>query len=333
MLAETPDATIFQTLDWLATYWKHFGAAQRLRMLLVFADSRLRGALPLAERAVPNRLGTVKTLGYPLDNWGTRYGPIGKSTGEVLAAGLRWLSAAERTWDVIELAWTGEPRLAEVQAAFDEVGWPTHHARTAPISEVELPGDWDSYWSGRTSKHRNNVRRAEKKLRRLGPITVVHHCQEPDPAWDLYEMCEQVASQSWQGASGTGNTLTHSRVRDFLRDTHETLSARRQVHMHVLLADERPAAFAYNYVLNDSVYALRMGYAPHFAAAGPGLYLIHEVIREAARLGCQRIDLGEGDAPYKHSWRTREVQTCRVSHYNRYHLLAQALRLKRHWFG
>lgn len=333
LLGETPEATLFQTLAWLAVYWKHFGQTPCLRTLLVFEGSRLAGAIPLAERTVRNRLGTVRVLGYPLDNWGTRYGPIGASVSKILHAGLRWLSETERTWDVLELGWTSESQLPQVETAFGNAGLPTHQTKTAPVSEIDLSSGWDSYWSSRTSKHRNNVRRAEKKLAQHGTITVHHHCGETDARWDMYEMCEQVASKSWQGGSSTGNTLSHNSVRDFLRDTHEMASARRGVSMHVILVDQQPAAFAYNYVLNGSVYALRMGYAPQFAAAGPGLHLIHEVVREAARLGYERIDLGEGDARYKHNWRTGEVQTYHVSHYRRHSLLAQTLRLRRHWFA
>ena len=35
LLSRTPQANFFQTLDWLLTYWKHFGATQRLRILVV----------------------------------------------------------------------------------------------------------------------------------------------------------------------------------------------------------------------------------------------------------------------------------------------------------
>jgi CelD/BcsL family acetyltransferase involved in cellulose biosynthesis len=251
----------------------------------------------------------------------------------VLRAGLHWLRETTPSWDVLELGWTSEAQLLHVEEAFREAGLPAHIATSAPVSEVDLGSGWESYWSSRTSKHRNNVSRAGKKLSKLGRVTCLHHGGDADPRWDLYDLCEGIASQSWQGASTTGNTLSHDRVRDFLRELHEIASVRRRVDMHVLLLDGQPAAFAYNYVINHSVYALRMGYVPQLAPAGPGLHLIREVLREAARLGHTRIDLGEGDARYKHYWRTGAVQTYRVCHYRRHNLLAQALRLKRHWFS
>src|SRR5688572_1495880 len=103
LLGETPDAGFFQTLDWLSIYWRHFGRDQRLRTLLVYDEERLVGILPLAVKPLATRGGAVRTLGYPLDGWETRYGPIGANARAVLSAGLRHVDQTARDWDVLEL--------------------------------------------------------------------------------------------------------------------------------------------------------------------------------------------------------------------------------------
>ena len=35
LLAQTPQATFFQSLEWLEAWWKHFGANKRLRTIMV----------------------------------------------------------------------------------------------------------------------------------------------------------------------------------------------------------------------------------------------------------------------------------------------------------
>ena len=67
LLAEAPSACFFQSLEWLAIYWRHFGRDHRLRTLLVYEDDNIVGILPLAVRNTPTRGGAVRTLGYPLD--------------------------------------------------------------------------------------------------------------------------------------------------------------------------------------------------------------------------------------------------------------------------
>ncbi len=53
LLAQTPGATFFQSPEWLATYWRHFGARQRLRVIVVEDGGRVRGILPLVVRKPP----------------------------------------------------------------------------------------------------------------------------------------------------------------------------------------------------------------------------------------------------------------------------------------
>ena len=71
LLPQTPGAGFFQSLDWLELYWRHFGGEQRLRTLVVRADRQPVGILPLVVRREQTRVGNVRTLTYPLHDWGT----------------------------------------------------------------------------------------------------------------------------------------------------------------------------------------------------------------------------------------------------------------------
>ena len=50
----TPNASFFQTFDWLDTYWRHFGHDQKLRVLIVYGAGEPLGILPLCVR--PKRI-------------------------------------------------------------------------------------------------------------------------------------------------------------------------------------------------------------------------------------------------------------------------------------
>ena len=77
------------------------------------------------------------------------------------------------------------------------------------------PGQW-----------RNNVRRAERRLRGIGAIDFVRFRPEGasrgdgEPAWNLYNACCDIAAKSWQGRLDENTTLTSERVSEFLRDVH-----------------------------------------------------------------------------------------------------------------
>src|SRR5262245_39294013 len=73
----TPHASFFLTYDWLEACWRHFGSTQKLKVLIPYAAGKPLGILPLCVRSEQYRVGTVRVLTYPMDNWGTWYGPIG----------------------------------------------------------------------------------------------------------------------------------------------------------------------------------------------------------------------------------------------------------------
>jgi CelD/BcsL family acetyltransferase involved in cellulose biosynthesis len=336
LLSQTPQANFFQTLDWLLVYWKHFGHRQRLRTLLLFDGDELTGVMPLTVKPRPTRIGTMRVLAYPLDAWGTCYGPLGRRPAEVLAAGLKHLRRSKRDWDLIELDWTSGSRLPMVEGGFQRAGLRTQTLRTIETSRIDLNSTWDEYWRNRSSKFRNNVRRCEKKLAQIGRIDVVHYraSDDPtgDPRWDLYAMCEQVAASSWQAVVTEGNTITHERVREFLREMHLAATRRGAVSINLLLVNDQAAAFSYNYLYGRSLFGLRMGYDARFAKAGPGTVLLRHLVQHGFERGDQDFDLGEGDSPYKHLWRTDATPSFRVRHYPRMGLRSQVIRL-RNWLG
>ena len=148
LLPQTPGATFFQSLDWLEVYCRHFAAAERLRALVVSADDRPVGILPLVVQTERTRLGQVRTLTYPLHDWGTFYGPIGPNPTATLMAGLRHVRRTPRDWTCSTsagLTWTaataghrardGTDRLSSLQAGLGRCPADRDRGRLAGLLE------------------------------------------------------------------------------------------------------------------------------------------------------------------------------------------------------
>ena len=105
LLPQTGNATFFHSLDWLGVYWKHYGGNQKLRTLIVSAADRPIGIVPLVIRREQTRVGPVRTLTFPLHNWGTFYGPLGPNPTATLLAGLNHVRQTRRDWDLFDLRW------------------------------------------------------------------------------------------------------------------------------------------------------------------------------------------------------------------------------------
>lgn len=321
--AETPAASYFQTLEWLTAYWAHHGEGKRLRVLIVRCDGKPIGIVPLCEITEVGRLGPVTVLTYPLDEWATTYGPIGRFATATMAMALRHIAQTPRTWDVFEPRWTahhatdhGRTERAMRLAGFHPTvtdDWQTS------IVNCDQFDNWESYLASRSSKSRHELRRQRRQLDRSGVVEHLHYRPDPmrhgggDPRWDLFDHCVAVSRLSWQATSNTGNTICHEDVQPLVRDAHEQAARLGMLDLHLLTIDGQPAAFFYGYHCHGRTLGLRTGYDPS-APKGSGAVLFGRVIQRSFELGDAAIDLGAGDESYKTRFRTSVEVSSRLSH-------------------
>ena len=270
LLPQTPGATFFQSFDWLEVYWRHFGAGQRLRVLVVRADGQPLGILPLVVQRERTRVGRVRTLTYPLHDWGTFYGPIGPNPTATLLEGLRHVARTPRDWDMLDLRWVdldGCDR-GRTEQTMELAGLSPSKQIWNVAPRIEIEGDWQDYWRSRDKKWRHNVERCGRRLGEQGEVAFVRYRPEGaangdgDPRWDLYDACVELARRSWQSNAADGTTLSSPEVCQYLRDTHAAAARIGNVDVNLLLLDHRPVAFVYNYVYDGRVYDLRKGFDP-----------------------------------------------------------------------
>jgi CelD/BcsL family acetyltransferase involved in cellulose biosynthesis len=336
LLASTPDATYFQSLDWIESYWRHFGQNQKLRVLVVRSGDDAVGIVPLVVRGERTRFGRARVLTYPLDHWGVFYGPIGPQPAATLTAALQYIRSQPRDWDLLSLRWVhrdGHDR-GRTGRAMRFVGWHPVEEVDHLAPAVDLGGSWDEYWSSRDARWRRNVARSERRLAEQGQVEYVRYrpagvaYDDSDPRWDLYEACLSVARNTWQAGVTKGNTLSHATVEPFLRDAHAAAARAGGLDLNLLLVDGRPAAFAYSYHYSGHVSGLRMGYDPAVSRHGTGTILIKRMLHDSFERGDRTFDLGEASLDWKRPWQTSVEASCRYTYFAAGAPRAQALRVK-----
>jgi CelD/BcsL family acetyltransferase involved in cellulose biosynthesis len=201
---------------------------------------------------------------------------------------------------------------------------------------VEMDGTWQSYWSLRKGAWRRRFHYAEEKLAEQGEVSYVRYrplgrpYDDGAPRWDLYDTCEELARQSWQGSATDGTTLSHASVRGFLRETHAAAAAAGAVDLNLLLIDGSPVAFVYGYYHGGSLYGLRRGYDAARCRGGAGTVLLAYTLRDSFARGDRLYDMGVGSLASKRYFLTRRLPILRVSHFAP-GARAQLVRLKRWW--
>jgi CelD/BcsL family acetyltransferase involved in cellulose biosynthesis len=336
LLRQTPDATWFQSLEWLETYWQFFGDAERLRVVVIEDDGQPIGILPLVVVTETRRVGRMNVLTYPLHGWGSFYGPIGPDPAATLEAGLQHIQQTPRDWDLLDLRWVAAfgSDCGTTPQALHAAGFNHFSSLWHTSAQAELHHGWEAYWRTRKSHWRNNIRRSERQLSQRGEIEHVRYRPlggargNANPRWDLYDACVEIARRSWQGDSQSGTTLSHESVREYLRAAHVAAVESGAVDLNLLLLDAQPAAFAYNYHYQGNLYGLRSGFDPALAQEGAGTVLMAHMIEDSCRRGDRLLDLGPDYFDCKRYWLTRLQPAYHYTHYRPGRIRAQALRLK-----
>jgi CelD/BcsL family acetyltransferase involved in cellulose biosynthesis len=334
LLRETPGASYFHSYDWFATYWRHCRGDQKMRVLLVLDEGRLVGIVPLVVARDRTRLGQLRSLRYPLHGWGSFYGPIGREPRVLLRHALSHVLAGRRDWDLLDMLWVDREGADQgaTAAALRDVRLTTRASPWLQSAQIELAGGWQQYWASRKTHFRTNIRRCERRLQEFGEVSYIRYRPEGaadgdgDPRWDLYDACEQIAAQSWQGSSTTGTTISHNSVRSYLRTAHAAAASFGGVDLNMLLLGGRPVAFAYNYHFAGYVYGLRAGFDANVCPTGTGCVLMRMMIEDSYNRGDRVIDLGPGSLESKRHWQTRIASAWRYTHYSLRSPRAQLLR-------
>ncbi len=337
LLARTPRASFFHTIDWLSAYWRHYGREQKLRVFVAYAAEQPIGILPLVVRSESTRLGKVRVLTYPLHDWGSFYSPIGSNPTATLLLGLGHVARGKRDWDLVDLRWINDTACdrKRTSMAMRVKDLPARRVEDKASAMIELAGSWDSYFAAKKSHWRTNYRRAERRVAEAGAVEHVRYrplgasYDDADPRWDLYEICENLAAESWQGHSTTGTTLSHADIRAFLRDAHEAAARAGALDMNLLYIAGQPVAFNYAYHYQGYVFGLRMGFSSERAPDGAGTVLLGRMIKDSYDRRDTMFDLGAGYLECKRHFQTHTEQAVRYTHFPADDLRAQALRLKR----
>ena len=342
LFSHTPGASFFQTLPWLQIYWRHFGADQKLRVLVVSDAGSPVGIVPLVVRREKYRAGYAHVLTYPLDDWGSFYGPIGRHVDQCLGAALRYIWTAPRDWDMLDLRWEDPDHHLSAdgssltQGVLRDVGSRIRTHVWKQTAVVDTQGSWEGYLAGRNAKFRSGIRRSIRRADDVGKVTYERFrpqagtSDEADPRLDLYDACADLAELSWQGSSDSGTTLSHPRVRQFLRECHAQAAELGMLDINSLYIDKRLVAFAYNYHHQGLVYGLRVGFHPKFAKVGIGKVLWAQSFEDSFRRGDTMYDIGPDTLEIKKHWLTRVIPVRGYTYYSPWSPQSQLVRAS-HW--
>lgn len=336
LLVETVNYSFFQTLDWLQAAWNHYAGPQKLRILTVERDGVVIGIVPFCVRTEQRKLGPVRILTYPLDDWTTFYGPLGAEPAASFRAALKHIATTPRDWDLIDLRYVDQqaPEFMDVGASFRElhldfVARPRMEVRFCRMNE-----GWEAYVDSHSRNWRRQMRRDIEVLEKQGEVCLLRHRPAAGGTGrdarnlEIYDICEQIAAKSWQADAESQSTLSAPRVRDLLLEQHCRAASLGMLDTNILTVGGRPVAFNYNYVAAGRTFGLRAGFDPTAEMDHCGRIVLYKMLEDSFARGDSEYCFGPGRQSYKDRFANEMRYAYTFRHFSRGSFKSRLLRLR-----
>ncbi len=303
-------ASIFQTPEWLSTWWRAFASNRRLRAVVFLDESKNTvGILPLYTETRRFLALDCKTLRM-----------VGAGSGDsdaldfITAPGFEqhcaqaffdWL-AKDKTWDVcsLELLRQQSQAAACLSGIAQASGWRVVSAKT-PNFIVDLPKTWDEYLSMLQSGFRPLLTRYPKRLASRYRVEIVR-CQDAGELDAQLQTLFALHQMRWTGLGESGAFASAER-RIFYGLMARALLDRGWLEFWRLVLNGETVAAQFCFRYHQNVYLLQEGFDPKYAAEKIGYALRAHVLQEMIRTGATCYDFLGGADSYKQKFGARQA--------------------------
>ena len=288
-----PAGSFFHTPAFLKLYWEEFGETPE-HLLLAFAeedDGSQVGAVAF------ERIGeTLRFLG------GTEItdymGPVGLPERQDAMAKELWTALLARDdWAEADLRGLLEDRpwfgLLRDSANAQGLGVREDEDGVAPF--LPLPGSWDEYLAGLSSKYRHEIKRKARKLtEEAGGFRIVTADEGTlIPLLDRFVELHRTSE-------GPKGVFMVPGMEIFFRRLGEAFCADGVFRLTFIEVGGQLAAGTIGFVWGGTSYLYNSAFDRSWGTLAPGMVLVGEDIRLAIEEGCSGFDLLKGDYRYKY---------------------------------
>jgi CelD/BcsL family acetyltransferase involved in cellulose biosynthesis len=310
-VADSVDATVFQTFEWFDCWWRALGQENQLYLVTLWDDTVLAGIAPmmLVRRAGLRRL---EFIGSPNADYHDFI--LGNRASELLPLLIRFLHERRVDWDMMVLrnvptdsqtfstlpAITRSLGLSAID--LERIACPTFEIASRP-AEVRR-------WLERYS-----LRRRLKQLRSQGELGF-RRCQTQD---ELDRYLPLFFEQYIERRQGTQSAAVFRRpeVQGFFVSLAKAMQPAGWLHFSVLECAGKPIAFHLGFEFGSRLYWYKPSFDLSMARYSPGKILLSCLIRDALDHDLREVDFTVGNEAFKarYTRKSRTNANIRVFHW------------------
>jgi CelD/BcsL family acetyltransferase involved in cellulose biosynthesis len=307
------DGTVFQSFDWLATWYRHIGVRNAVTPAIVVgrdATGAVLLLLPLAVRTA-GFARELTWLGSDLCDYNApllapafseridqaRFMALWRNITNALR------SHSRLRYDFINLSKMPE-KVGEQQNPMRHLGGT---ANPSGAYLTHLAGDWEAFYAAkRSSATRRRDRTKRKKLGDLGTVKLVNPAGS-EAASTLETLMTQKARSF--ARMGVSNLFARPGYAEFYRALATDSATKHLVHVSRLDVGGIPAAVNLGLTWRGCYYHLLASYDDgEVSRFGPGAAHLHDLLHQAIDRGFRVFDFTIGDERYKRDWCDTELK-------------------------
>jgi CelD/BcsL family acetyltransferase involved in cellulose biosynthesis len=305
LIKKIPDVPIFQTWEWIKTWWLYFSEKRQLCILTARdQNGALLGIAPLMHEVYqkgPIKLNTLTYIGT---------GQVCPTHLKILLcpehlecishAFIRYLREYAAPWDILRISSvvSDSPEKNMLVA----MGGITRIGSQIPTLFIPLPNNWDAYLKTIGRKFRRVNINSRQKLEGDYPGQVRFSCiTEHNEAQHTLEKLEELIKQRCH-SKGIPTAWDAPAFTQFHRSIASIALDRGWLRLYTLTVKDQLIAIIYNLNFNDCAFGYNMGYDARWGHYNPGRILIAYSIESAIMESVNIFDMGHGDTEYKYSW-------------------------------
>ncbi len=304
LFAQCPDATPFQSPEWLLPWWRHLGGGE-LFVLALRDKAHLVGVAPLFFHEWQGRR-QVSPIGVSQSDYFDLL-LLPEYVSEGVQIVFDALVQAQSRWDICILPEVreGSPLLnASTTGHWSLTIEPTE---TCPV--LNLPSSADEFASGLAAHHRRNLRRAQRLLDEMGGGQI--ELADANTVREFMEALFRLHTARWSQENEPG-VLGAASVREFHCQVAWEFLRSNMLRLYGLRRNGTIASVMYDFASHNRVFAYLGGFEPELDRASPGTLLTFNAIRQAVQAGCREYDFMRGAEYHKYIWGARDHQNFRL---------------------
>jgi CelD/BcsL family acetyltransferase involved in cellulose biosynthesis len=312
LVARNETNTVFQTYEWFDAWWRTFGPARQLFLLIVRDAGRIVGFAPLMRRRGTFGWRELAFVGSGNSDYLDFILPENKP--RALEAICTFLRARWRRWDRLVLG--NIPSQSSTLATLSSIGTGRDGLRLIDEARVICPTLMlsENPLHAQRVIRKYSMRRPFNWFSRRGTLSF-RHVKSAEEIEQLLPAFYDQHRRRWQ-ALGKRSQFTQALQVRFYGALARALAQRGWLQFSVVEFNGEAIAFHFGFDYSDCLTWYKPSFEVRYAEHSPGLLLTRYLIEDGLRRGRREFDFTVGDESFKKRFATSERLNLHVGAYH-----------------